>query len=167
MQDSAKPPIFTPAEDFARLRDYLDQRIVGQPGLNLRLLVALLANGHLLVEGAPGLAKTTAVKTLAAGLEGDFHRVQFTPDLLPADLTGTDIYRPQEGSFLFQPGPIFHNFVLADEVNRRSREGAVGSAGGDGRGPGHHWAYQLPVTQAFSGDGDPKPYRTGRHLPTT
>ena len=118
MQDMAKTQASTPAEDFARLRDYLDQRIVGQSGLNLRLLVALLANGHLLVEGAPGLAKTTAVKTLAAGLEGDFHRIQFTPDLLPADLTGTDVYRPQDGSFQFQPGPIFHNFVLADEVNR-------------------------------------------------
>ena len=84
----------------------------------LRLLVALLADGHLLVEGAPGLAKTTAIKTLASGLEADFHRIQFTPDLLPADITGTDIYRPQDGSFRFQQGPIFHNLVLADEINR-------------------------------------------------
>ena len=107
-----------PAEEFSRLQDFLNQRIIGQRALNLRLLIALLANGHLLVEGAPGLAKTTAIKTLASGLEGDFHRVQFTPDLLPADLTGTDIYRPQDGSFQFQEGPIFHNLVLADEVNR-------------------------------------------------
>jgi MoxR-like ATPase len=78
----------------------------------------LLADGHLLVEGAPGLAKTTAIRALAARLEADFARVQFTPDLLPADLTGTDIWRPQEGRFEFQPGPIFHSLLLADEINR-------------------------------------------------
>ena len=83
-----------------------------------RLVMALLCNGHLLVEGAPGLAKTTAIKVLAERIEGDFHRIQFTPDLLPADLTGTEIYRPQEGTFEFQQGPIFHNMILADEVNR-------------------------------------------------
>ena len=104
--------------DIRGLLDYLNQRILGQDALNTRLLIALLADGHLLVEGAPGLAKTTAIKTLAAGLEGDFHRVQFTPDLLPADLTGTEIYRPQEASFQFQQGPIFHNLLLADEINR-------------------------------------------------
>lgn len=118
MQELEKHPLSTPAEDLSRLQHYLNQRIVGQPNLNLRLLIALLANGHLLVEGAPGLAKTTSVKTLAAGLEGEFHRIQFTPDLLPADLTGTDVYRPQDGSFQFQPGPIFHNLLLADEINR-------------------------------------------------
>lgn len=83
-----------------------------------RLIMALLCNGHLLVEGAPGLAKTTAIKVLAERIEGDFHRIQFTPDLLPADLTGTEIFRPQEGTFEFQQGPIFHNMILADEVNR-------------------------------------------------
>ncbi|MCB1875597.1 MAG: MoxR family ATPase [Chromatiales bacterium] len=103
---------------FRELREFLDKRIIGQSALNLRLLVALLADGHLLVEGAPGLAKTTAVKTLAAALEGDFHRIQFTPDLLPGDLTGTEIYRPQEGEFHFQRGPLFHNLLLADEINR-------------------------------------------------
>ena len=103
---------------FRALRDELSQRIVGQSGLIERLLIALLADGHLLVEGAPGLAKTTAVKELAARIEADFHRIQFTPDLLPADLTGTEIYRPQEARFEFQRGPIFHNLVLADEVNR-------------------------------------------------
>jgi MoxR-like ATPase len=82
------------------------------------LIIALLANGHLLVEGAPGLAKTRAIKTLADGVEGSFHRIQFTPDLLPGDVTGTEIYRPQEANFHFQKGPIFHNMVLADEVNR-------------------------------------------------
>lgn len=105
-------------EQISRLRAFLNQQVIGQGGFTLRLLIALLADGHLLVEGAPGLAKTTAIKTLASGLEADFHRVQFTPDLLPADITGTDIYRPQDGSFRFQPGPIFHNLVLADEINR-------------------------------------------------
>jgi len=101
-----------------RLNDHLNQRILGQEKLTLRLLIALLADGHLLVEGAPGLAKTTAIKELAKGIEGDFHRIQFTPDLLPADITGTDIYRLQDGSFNFQKGPIFHHLILADEINR-------------------------------------------------
>jgi MoxR-like ATPase len=100
------------------LRQWLQQQIIGQAALIESLLTALLADGHLLVEGAPGLAKTKAIKTLADGIEGDFHRIQFTPDLLPADVTGTDIYRPQTGTFEFQPGPIFHNLVLADEINR-------------------------------------------------
>jgi MoxR-like ATPase len=78
----------------------------------------LLADGHLLVEGAPGLAKTKAIKTLSESLEANFHRVQFTPDLLPSDITGSDIYRPQQGTFEFQAGPLFHNLVLADEINR-------------------------------------------------
>ena len=103
---------------FARLRDALRTRIIGQETLIDRLLIVLLADGHLLVEGAPGLAKTTAVKELAARIEGDFHRVQFTPDLLPADLTGTEVFRPESASFEFQRGPLFHNVLLADEVNR-------------------------------------------------
>lgn len=103
---------------FAHLRDDLAACVVGQPILVERLLIALLADGHLLVEGAPGLAKTTAIKELAARIEGDFHRIQFTPDLLPSDLTGTEIYKPQESKFEFQPGPIFHNLLLADEINR-------------------------------------------------
>ena len=101
-----------------KLRDHLNQRIIGQDPLILRMLIALLCDGHLLVEGVPGLAKTRAIKELAAGIEGSFHRVQFTPDLLPGDLTGTDIYRPQDGTFNFQAGPIFHNLILADEINR-------------------------------------------------
>jgi MoxR-like ATPase len=100
------------------LRQFLNSQIVGQPHLIDRLIIALLADGHLLVEGAPGLAKTKAIKTLSEGVSGDFHRIQFTPDLLPADVTGSDIYRPEDGSFKFQPGPIFHNLVLADEINR-------------------------------------------------
>ena len=101
-----------------RLKDYLTSQIVGQDELVERLLIALLADGHLLVEGPPGLAKTRAIKALAHALEADFQRVQFTPDLLPADLTGSEIYRPEEGSFKFQRGPLFHNLILADEINR-------------------------------------------------
>lgn len=100
------------------LKLWMNDQIIGQEHLVERLLIALLADGHLLVEGAPGLAKTKAIKTLAQAIEGDFHRIQFTPDLLPSDVTGTDIYRPQQGTFEFQPGPIFHNLVLADEINR-------------------------------------------------
>jgi MoxR-like ATPase len=100
------------------LKNHIDQYVIGQEQLVDRLLIALLADGHLLVEGAPGLAKTRAIKVLSDGIEGDFHRIQFTPDLLPADLTGTEIYRPQDGSFSFQQGPLFHNLVLADEINR-------------------------------------------------
>lgn len=105
-------------ERFSRLRSCLQERILGQPQLVERLLIALLADGHLLVEGAPGLAKTTAIRALAAHLQTDFARVQFTPDLLPADLTGSEIWRPVEGRFEFVPGPLFHPLVLADEINR-------------------------------------------------
>ena len=103
---------------FKNLRSELGNYIIGQDALVEHLLIALLADGHLLVEGAPGLAKTTAIKELAERIEGDFHRLQFTPDLLPGDLTGTDIYNPKDSSFRFQRGPIFHNLVLADEINR-------------------------------------------------
>ena len=105
-------------QTFGDLRAQLAKRIIGQDKLVDRLLIALLADGHLLVEGAPGLAKTTAVKALADHLEGDFHRIQFTPDLLPSDVTGSEIYRAETGTFEFQRGPIFHNLVLADEINR-------------------------------------------------
>ncbi|MBU2984164.1 MoxR family ATPase [Saccharophagus degradans] len=104
--------------EIQQLKQWLSSQIVGQPELVDRLLIALIADGHILVEGAPGLAKTKAIKTLSEGMEGDFHRVQFTPDLLPSDVTGTDIYRPENGTFEFQRGPIFHNLVLADEINR-------------------------------------------------
>lgn len=105
-------------EQFLLLREFMDSRILGQQRLVSRMLVALLADGHILVESPPGLAKTRAVKTLASGLEGDFQRIQFTPDLLPSDLTGTDIYRPHDSSFVFQHGPLFHHVIVADEINR-------------------------------------------------
>ena len=103
---------------FISLNDWLSSQILGQPKLVNRLLIAVLADGHLLVEGAPGLAKTKAIKALSDGLEADFQRIQFTPDLLPSDITGTEIYRQETASFSFQEGPIFNNLVLADEINR-------------------------------------------------
>jgi MoxR-like ATPase len=105
-------------DQLHRLQDFMNSRILGQRRLTSRMLVALLADGHILVEGPPGLAKTRAVKTLASGIEGEFQRIQFTPDLLPADLTGTDVYRPQDSSFSFQQGPLFHHVIVADEINR-------------------------------------------------
>ena len=105
-------------ENIKQLQTWLDTKIIGQEHLVERLIVALLSDGHVLVEGAPGLAKTKAIKTLSECLEADFHRIQFTPDLLPADVTGSDIYKPKDGNFEFQRGPIFHNLVLADEINR-------------------------------------------------
>lgn len=105
-------------ENIKKLQSYVNQHILGQEELVTRMMIALLADGHLLVEGVPGLAKTSAIKVLASGLSGEFHRIQFTPDLLPADLTGTEVFQPQDGSFTFQQGPLFHNFVLADEINR-------------------------------------------------
>ena len=107
-----------PRQSFNDLRRHVGARIIGQETLVERLLITLLCDGHLVVEGAPGLAKTTAVKALAGALEGSFHRIQFTPDLLPADLTGTEVFRPRDGTFHFERGPVFHNVVLADEVNR-------------------------------------------------
>jgi MoxR-like ATPase len=118
-------PLFCPVEypmtvteQFQHLEAHVGRLIIGQAHLINRMLIALLCDGHLLVEGAPGLAKTRAIKVLADSIEGDFHRLQFTPDLLPADLTGTDIYRPQDGTFEFRRGPLFHNLILADEINR-------------------------------------------------
>jgi MoxR-like ATPase len=108
----------TTNNEINNLKEYLTKHIIGQEYLVQRLLIALLADGHLLVEGAPGLAKTKAIKDLSQGIDAAFHRIQFTPDLLPSDVIGTDIFIPEERSFKFQSGPIFHNLVLADEINR-------------------------------------------------
>jgi len=133
-------------EHFSSLKQHLSTQIIGQPAFVENLLIALLANGHLIVEGPPGLAKTRAVNALAQGLEADFHRVQFTPDLLPADLTGTDIYRPEDGSFAFQPGPLFRNLVLADEINRAPAkvQSALLEAMGEGQITVGRKTYPLP-----------------------
>ena len=101
-----------------RLRQEVAKVIVGQRYLIDRLLMTLIADGHILVEGIPGLAKTTAIKTVSDAVQTDFSRVQFTPDLLPADLVGTEIYRPQNHDFVVKKGPIFTNLLLADEINR-------------------------------------------------
>ncbi|MDN5923871.1 MAG: AAA family ATPase, partial [Xanthomonadales bacterium] len=131
---------------FAALADALNDLVIGQKTLVERLLIAVLADGHLLVEGAPGLAKTTAIKELAARIDADFHRVQFTPDLLPADLTGTEIFRPQAGTFEFERGPLFHNIVLADEVNRAPAkvQSALLEAMGEGQITIGRKTYPLP-----------------------
>lgn len=100
------------------VREHLATQVIGQQELINAMLVCLLSDGHMLVEGMPGLAKTTAVRALAEAIDGDFHRIQFTPDLLPSDLIGTDIYRHESGEFEFRAGPLFHNILLADEVNR-------------------------------------------------
>lgn len=104
--------------EFLKLRTHLETLIIGQKRLLDRLLISLLTGGHLLLEGAPGLAKTTAVNTLASGVHAGFQRIQFTPDLMPGDLTGTDIFDPETHQFKFIQGPIFHEIVLADEINR-------------------------------------------------
>jgi len=106
------------SDPFRRLLDQMHRVIVGQDELLHRMLIGLLSNGHMLIEGVPGLAKTTAVSCLARGINTGFQRLQFTPDLLPADLIGTLIYRPTDGAFVVQKGPIFSNIILADEINR-------------------------------------------------
>jgi len=104
--------------DFAALRAHIETTIVGQSTLIERLLTGVLANGHMLLEGLPGLAKTTAVHQLASGMAMPFQRIQFTPDLIPGDITGSDIFVPQDGHFQFIAGPIFNEIILADEINR-------------------------------------------------
>ena len=103
---------------LVELKGFMESRLIGGAALTERLLVGLLAGGHLLVEGAPGLAKTRAVKLLSQGLHAPFARIQCTPDLMPADLTGSSIFRPDKGTFEYVPGPIFHSLVLVDEINR-------------------------------------------------
>lgn len=104
--------------EFLSLRKHLESIIVGQQNLLDRLMIGLLTGGHILLEGVPGLAKTTAVNALASGVHASFQRIQFTPDLMPGDLIGTDIYDPKDGSFRFINGPIYNEIILADEINR-------------------------------------------------
>ncbi len=106
------------SDPFRRIVQQVNQVLVGQQKLVHRMLIGLLADGHLLIEGVPGLAKTTAVASLAKAINTGFQRLQFTPDLLPADLIGTLVYRPQDQTFVVQKGPIFSNLILADEINR-------------------------------------------------
>lgn len=128
------------------LKARLEESIIGQKKLVDRLILALLADGHLLVEGAPGLAKTKSIRELSNLIEGDFHRIQFTPDLLPADITGTEVYHAQSGKFSFQHGPVFHNLILADEINRASAkvQSALLEAMGEGQVSIGNTTYPLP-----------------------
>ena len=150
---------------FRRIVEQVNHVLVGQEKLVHRMLVGLLANGHLLIEGVPGLAKTTAVASLAKAINTGFQRLQFTPDLLPADLIGTLVYRPQDQSFVVQKGPIFSNLILADEINRapakvqsalleamQERQVTIGSE-----------TFRAAAT--VPGDGNTEPDRAGRHLP--
>ncbi|MGN0919322.1 MAG: AAA family ATPase [Alphaproteobacteria bacterium] len=133
-------------EIFQKLREYINSQIIGQPALIDRLLIALLSDGHLLVEGAPGLAKTKVVKTLSNAIDAVAHRIQFTPDLLPADITGSDVFRPATGTFYFQKGPIFNNLILADEINRAPAkvQSALLEAMGERQVTVGNTTYQLP-----------------------
>ena len=166
----ARPPLPTARPDDPRIAAEavlfeIRRVIVGQDAMLERVLVALLAGGHLLLEGVPGLAKTLTIKTLAEALDASFRRIQFTPDLVPADLVGTRIYRPSTGSFDTELGPVFCNFLLADEINRapakvqsallevmQERQVTIGRE--SHRGP-------APVPR----DGDPEPDRVRGHLP--
>ena len=105
-------------KNILALKNYMETQIIGQESLVKKLIITLLADGHALVEGAPGLAKTKAIKTLAQSINAKYNRIQFTPDLLPSDITGSDIYLAAKGEFEFRPGPVFANLVLADEINR-------------------------------------------------
>lgn len=133
-------------EIFQNLKAYINSQIIGQSALVDRLLIALLCDGHLLVEGAPGLAKTKVVKTLSNAVDAVAHRIQFTPDLLPADITGSDVFRPATGTFYFQKGPIFNNLILADEINRAPAkvQSALLEAMGERQVTVGNTTYQLP-----------------------
>lgn len=154
-------------KDLEPLRKYLSSRVIGQQNLIDSMLICLLSDGHLLVEGMPGLAKTTAVKALSEGIEGDFHRVQFTPDLLPSDLIGTDIYRHEKGEFEFRPGPLFHNILLADEVNRAPAkvQAALLEAMGEHQITVGQKTYQLPKLFMVLATQNPIEQEGTYHLP--
>ena len=115
----------------APLRGEIGRAIVGQGDLVNRLLVALLADGHVLLEGVPGLAKTLTLKTLSEAIDTGFQRIQFTPDMLPADIIGTEIYRPGSTDFVVKKGPVFSNLILADEINRAPSKVQECAVGGD------------------------------------
>ena len=153
--------------DLDPVREHIASRVIGQQKLVDSMLICLLSNGHLLVEGMPGLAKTTAVKALSEAIEGDFHRVQFTPDLLPSDRIGTDIYRHEKGEFEFRPGPLFHNILLADEVNRAPAkvQSALLEAMGEYQITVGHKTYPLPALFMVLATQNPIEQEGTYHLP--
>ena len=132
------------------LKDYMDSRIIGQKDLVKKMIITLLAEGHALVEGAPGLAKTKAIKTLADCISASFNRIQFTPDLLPSDITGSEIYVSQKGEFEFRKGAGRRN-------QPRAGQGAVRAVGSDGRTAGQRRRTALSFAAAVHGDGYPEP----------
>ncbi|MES9832938.1 MAG: AAA family ATPase [Candidatus Thiodiazotropha sp. DIVDIV] len=152
---------------LAPLREHLASRVIGQTSFIDSMLICLISDGHLLIEGLPGLAKTTAVKALAEGIEGDFHRIQFTPDLLPSDLIGTDIYRHEKGEFEFRQGPLFHNILLADEVNRAPAkvQSALLEAMGEHQITVGQTTYQLPSLFMVLATQNPVEQEGTYHLP--
>ncbi len=152
---------------FNTLRAHMATRIIGQQHLIDSMLVCLLSDGHMLVEGMPGLAKTTAVKALAEGIEGDFHRIQFTPDLLPSDLVGTDIYLQEKGEFQFRQGPLFHNILLADEINRAPAkvQSALLEAMGEHQITVGQTTYRLPRLFMVMATQNPIEHEGTYHLP--
>ena len=139
----------------------MDQVIVGQKHLVESLLIGLLSDGHILLEGVPGLAKTLAIKTLASLIDAKYSRIQFTPDLLPADVIGTMIYSQKSEEFQVKQGPVFANFVLADEINRAPAERPSGSDAGTS---GDNQRKYIQVAVSFPGNGNPEPDRAGRNL---
>jgi MoxR-like ATPase len=159
------------SEDVARfqsrvtaLRAEVGKVLVGQEDLVQRLLLGLLAGGHVLLEGVPGLAKTLVIRTLADALDGTFSRIQFTPDMLPGDVVGTQIYNPREGTYAVKKGPVFGNFVLADEINRAPAkvQSALLEAMQERQVTlGEH---TFKLADPFSGAGDPEPDRAGGHV---
>jgi MoxR-like ATPase len=149
------------------VREHIASHVIGQQNLIDAMLVCLLSDGHLLVEGMPGLAKTTAVNALSQAIEGDFHRIQFTPDLLPSDLVGTDIYRHEKAEFEFRPGPLFHNILLADEVNRAPAkvQAALLEAMGERQITVGHKTYPLPQLFMVLATQNPVEQEGTYHLP--
>ena len=143
----------------------MNKVIVGQKHLVEGLLIGMLSNGHILLEGVPGLAKTLAINTLATTIDAKFSRIQFTPDLLPADVIGTMIYSQKREEFVVKQGPIFANFILADEINRAPA--TVCFIGSDAGTSGDDRRYDLSFARAFPGYGHPESDRTGRYLSVT
>src|SRR5215813_270281 len=139
--------------------------IVGQQYLLHRMLIGLLSNGHILIEGVPGLAKTYAVKTLSSAIRTRYQRIQFTPDLLPSDIVGTMIYNQRTGEFVTSKGPVFANLILADDVRRQQVEGAERTARGDAGTSGHARRPELPARRPVPRARDAEPDRAGGHIP--
>jgi MoxR-like ATPase len=150
-----------------KIHDELGKVIVGQTHMIERLLIGLLSNGHILLEGVPGLAKTLAIKSLAQTINAKFSRIQFTPDLLPADVTGTMIYNQQKNEFVVRKGPVFANFILADEINRAPAKVQSALLEGYAGKTGHYWKLIIRLRGTFPRFSHPESNRTGRNLSLT